>query len=274
MASNADYFAVNQQAWDEMTRIHLRGSDCYPIEQFRQGRCVLREIDVREVGDVSGKRLLHLQCHFGMDTLSWARLGAKVTGVDISDEAIDLARRLACECGLDARFVRCDLYDLPHHLDEPFDIVYTSYGVLAWLGDLPAWARIVARYLKPGGRFCLLEGHPFLQVFSAADDARDFADFRVTAGYFAKGPYRFESQRSYAMEPADPSHEKTECFEWTHTIADIVNALAGAGLRIERMAEYAEHPYQQYLLPMDNTERFAGKQSLLPVVLGVLARKA
>lgn len=265
-------YEANRNLWNTWTPIHER-SRLYALDEFRSGSLSLQSAERELVGDVAGKSLLHLQCHFGMDTLSWARLGACVTGVDISDAAIELAQRLAKEVALAGRFIRCDIYDLPQHLDEQFDIVYTSYGVLAWLSDLPAWARLIARYLRPGGKFYLLEGHPFVQVFTAGADARSFADFRVTNSYFAKGPYRLENERSYAMTPEDPSHAKTECYEWTHTVSDIVNALAGAGLRIERMQEYAEHAYQQYLLPMDNTERFAGQQNLLPVVLGVVASK-
>ena len=164
MESNAEYFATNLQAWDEMTHIHLRGSNCYPIEQFKQGLCVLRDVDRREVGDVTGKRLLHLQCHFGMDTLSWARLGAMVTGIDLSPEAVAAARSLAQQIDMRADFIRCNLYDLRRHLQGQFDIVYTSYGVLYWLPDLDEWARIVAHYLKPGGFFYVADGHPLLAI--------------------------------------------------------------------------------------------------------------
>ncbi len=263
---------ANRNLWNTWTPIHER-SRHYAVDAFRAGGLSLQPAERELLGDVSGKSLLHLQCHFGMDTLSWARLGAKVTGVDISDAAIQAACKLATEVGLPARFIRCDIYDLPRHLDEQFDIVYTSYGVLAWLSDLAAWASLIARCLRPGGRFYLLEGHPFLGVFSASDGARSFADFRVAASYFAKGPHRQENSRSYAMVPEDPAHEKVECYEWTYTISDIVNAVAGAGLRIERMVEYSEHPYQQYLLPMDNTERFAGRQDLLPVVMALVASR-
>lgn len=263
---------ANRTLWNIWTPIHER-SRLYGLAEFRAGGLSLQPQERELVGDVSGKSLLHMQCHFGMDTLSWARLGARVTGVDISDAAIQAACKLATETDLAARFIRCDIYDLPEHLDEQFDIVYTSYGVLAWLSDLRAWAALIARYLRPGGRFYLLEGHPFVGVFDAPDEARCFADFRVANSYFAKGPHCCENSRSYAMVPEDPSHEKIVCYEWTYTISDIVNAIVGAGLRIERMVEYAEHPYQQYLLPMDNTERFAGKQNLLPVVMAVVASK-
>jgi SAM-dependent methyltransferase len=263
---------ANRNLWNVWTPIHQR-SRLYGLDRFRAGESSLQPAEVELLGDVSGKSLLHLQCHFGMDTLSWARLGARVTGVDISDEAIELARRLAAEQALPARFIRCDIYDLPAHLDEQFDIVYTSYGVKAWLSDLPAWGRIIARYLRQTGRFYILEGHPFNHVFAAPKGAQGFEDLRITNSYFDRGPHRYETDWSYAMVPGDPPHKRTECFEWTHTMADIINALAGAGLRIERMQEYAEHPYQQYLLPVEDPAPFAGKKSPLPVVFALVAGK-
>lgn len=242
MASNADYFAVNQQAWDEMTRIHLRGSDCYPIEQFRQGRCVLREIDVREVGDVSGKRLLHLQCHFGMDTLSWARRGAQVTGVDLSPEAIRAAQSLAGQIGVQADFVCCNLYDLREHLQGRFDIVYTSYGALCWLPDLDAWARLIAHYLEDGGFFHIAEGHPLLGIVKEQADGQVW----LKGDYFDTGRARFDG-----TDP-EPDYANPECmqtlpeYEWRHTLGEIVTALASAGLRIEFLHEYRKFGYDLY----------------------------
>ncbi len=127
MESNAEYFAVNQRSWDEITPAHLRGSRYwYPIDEFKRGQCTLRPLELHEVGEVAGKSLLHLQCHFGMDTLSWARRGAKVTGVDFSAEAIRAARSLSREIGVPADFVCCNLYDLRQHLSGQFDIVYTT----------------------------------------------------------------------------------------------------------------------------------------------------
>src|SRR4029077_17046179 len=135
-------------------------SDFYDLASFKQGRNSLQSIEQEELGDVRGRSLLHLQCHFGMDTLSWARLRARVPGADYSEEAITAARSLAAELGLEARFICANLYDLPDVLDEQFDIVVSTYGVLSWLPDLPAWARVVARFLRPGGTFCIVDLHP------------------------------------------------------------------------------------------------------------------
>ena len=156
-----DELELNRVHWDESTRVHLRG-DLYGLETFKAGGCRLHRVELEEVGDVKGKRLLHLQCHFGLDTLSWARHGAIVTGVDFSTESIAAARRLAADTGIEAEFVCCDLYELPEALlsFHSFDIVYTSYGVLCWLPDLAPWAALIAHYLKPGGLFYIAEAHP------------------------------------------------------------------------------------------------------------------
>ena len=130
---------TNRTNWNERTPVHA-ASSFYDVEGFKNGLTTLTDIERREVGNVSGKTLLHLQCHFGMDTMSWSRLGAKATGVDFSDTAIDLARALKEDIGTDARFIRSNVYDLPDVLDEEFDIVFTSYGVLCWLPDLEKWA--------------------------------------------------------------------------------------------------------------------------------------
>src|ERR1041385_6402630 len=122
---------LNRDHWDAATEIHARGN-VYGLEDFKRGACQLHRLEIEELGDVAGKSLLHLQCHFGLDTLSWARRGAKVTGVDISPKAIALARSIASECKIDANFVLCELFDLPNHLSGQFDVVYTSYGVINW----------------------------------------------------------------------------------------------------------------------------------------------
>ena len=160
-----DYLAANNALWEEWTAIH-ETSSFYDLEGFKAGGSRLRTYEVDEVGEVTGKSLLHLQCHFGIDTLSWARLGARVTGADFSDRAIQLARSLAAELGLAATFVCSDLYDLPAVLDEQFDVVYTSHGVLGWLPDLERWAGVVAHFLRPGGVFYLTEIHPVAQAFA------------------------------------------------------------------------------------------------------------
>ena len=147
-----NYINYNQDLWNELTPIHER-SKFYDLEGFRSGKQSLKSIELDELGDVSGKSLLHLQCHFGVDTLSWARKGGIVTGIDFSDASINLAQSLSRELGIKASFFRANIYDLPDILKAEFDIVYTSYGVLAWLPDLKRWAEIIVHYLKRGGFF-------------------------------------------------------------------------------------------------------------------------
>ena len=151
------YMESNRRSWNERTPVHAR-SDFYGIERFKAGATSLLSVELEEMGDVQGKSLLHLQCHFGMDTLSWARLGANVTGADFSDEAIDLARSLSGELGIEAEFVLSNVYSLPDVLEAQYDIVFTSYGVLVWLPDLKPWAEVVAHFLRPGGFFYIVDG--------------------------------------------------------------------------------------------------------------------
>lgn len=228
-----DYMNGNRALWNEMTPIHAR-SAFYDVEGFKRGRITLGNIEREEVGDVSGKSLLHLQCHFGMDTLSWARLGANVTGVDFSDEAIALARSLSQELDISARFIQTNIYDLLDILDEQFDIVFTSQGALPWLPDIERWGQIVARYLKPGGTFYIIEGHPFVLLF---DDAPGITTYQIGYRYFqGPEPLKFEGGGSdYADQSARLTHPS---YEWIHSLDSIVSSLAGAGLHIQFLHEF------------------------------------
>jgi len=153
-----EYIDANRRNWDDRVPIHL-ASDFYDVASFKDGRSTLLPIERAEVGDVSGKTLLHLQCHFGMDTLSWAREGASVTGVDFSGPAVGAARSLASEARIDARFIETDVHKLQDVLSGAFDIVFASYGVLCWLPNLPAWISTAASFLKPGGMLYVIDGH-------------------------------------------------------------------------------------------------------------------
>ncbi len=235
-----EYRRINQAKWDELVGLHA-ASDFYDLDGFRRGHTSLRSLELGEVGEVAGQRLLHLQCHFGLDTLSWARLGAVTTGVDFSGRAIDLARSLADELGIAARFVCADLYDLAEVLEESFDVVYSSYGVLCWLADLPRWAEIVASYLVPGGRFHLVELHPFAATLD--DESEELA---VRFPYFRSSePLRYDRQGSYANPSAVLEH--TVSYSWPSPLGDVVTSLAGAGLQIASLKEYPLAPEQ--LLP-------------------------
>jgi SAM-dependent methyltransferase len=226
------YREANRALWDEWTGINYR-SEFYRVDAFKQGVNKLRPYEMEEVGPVGDKTLLHLQCHFGMDTLCWARLGAQVTGIDFSEAAITQARSLASELGIDARFLSADLYDLPDKLNERFDIVYTSRGVLGWLPDIKGWARVAAHFVKPGGFFYITEVHPVAQVF---DDEEGVTDLRLRFPYFNQAePFVFETQGSYA-DPTATVAQKVE-YGWNHGLGEIVSAIAGAGLQVEFLHE-------------------------------------
>jgi 2-polyprenyl-3-methyl-5-hydroxy-6-metoxy-1,4-benzoquinol methylase len=221
----------NRRWWDQMVPIHA-ASPFYDVERFRAGGLSLDEIERGEVGDVRGQSLLHLQCHFGLGTLSWARLGARVTGVDYSAPAIELARRLAAELGLEARFLCSDLYELPDRLQERFDVVFTSYGVLTWLPDLARWGETVAGLLRPGGRLHLVELHPFAGMF---DD--ETTEVRLRYPYFRGAEaIRIERPGSYAA-PAAPTDLQVT-YSWPAPVSAVLGALVDAGLRIESFREF------------------------------------
>jgi 2-polyprenyl-3-methyl-5-hydroxy-6-metoxy-1,4-benzoquinol methylase len=238
---NERYLAANRDLWDEWTGIH-ESSAFYDLDGFRQGGVRLRDFEIADVGPVEGKTLLHLQCHFGIDTLSWARLGARVTGADFSPKAVDLATRLAAELGIDARFVCSNVYDLPDALEGDFDVVYTSRGVLGWLPDIEAWARVAAHFVKTGGVFYIHEIHPVAQVWQDEDVVP--GELRLHYPYFTSAqPFEFDTQGSYADLEAEVQTPKE--YGWNHSMAEIVSSLASAGLRIDLLREF---PYTEWAM--------------------------
>jgi SAM-dependent methyltransferase len=232
-----DYLKANLASWDEVTSVHV-ASDLYDVEGFKAGRNSLSSIEQAELGPLVGQgtSLLHLQCHFGLDTLSWVRQGATATGMDFSGAAIAKARSLAEELGLSQRatFVQSDLYHLPDVLEGTFDVVFTSWGALIWLADLERWAQIVARYLKPGGVFYIAEFHP--NVFLLADDATP-ESLHIGYPYFQYGvPQRFDEPGDYADPEAKT--QNTVTFEWNHGLGEIIDPLLRSGLRLDFLHEF------------------------------------
>ncbi len=260
------YTQTNHELWNGWARLHVR-SAFYDVAGFKAGKSSLMPIELAEMGDVAGKSLLHLQCHFGLDSLSWARLGAHVTGVDFSDEAIRIARSLSDELGIPARFICSDLFDLPRAFDERFDIVFTSYGVLSWLSDLGRWARVIAHHLSPGGVFYMVEFHPMWNMLDDKDGTRLRYDYFHTAE-----PERFEEQGSYADRDTDFRHAG---YAWVHGLGDIVTALASTGLRIDYLHEF---PYSVYNVAEWLEEREPGRYTVraqtgsIPLLFSILAR--
>jgi SAM-dependent methyltransferase len=221
---------ANQRMWDELAPVHYKS---YGLERLRKGQTLLDEIQLAEIGDVKGKSFLHLQCHIGSDTLSWAQQGAIVTGVDFSEKSIEFARKLAKEIKLDAEFICSNIFDIEKHINKQFDIVYTSQGVLCWLKDIKEWARLIARYLKPGGLFYIMESHPIRNIFNDVKSG----PLEIAYPYF---------HRDQATEWNDDKPDYSDnsfvygkpSYEWTWTLSDIVNSLISAGLIIESLNEY------------------------------------
>lgn len=236
------YFEGNRANWDERVPIHL-ASKSYDMTGFLRGEKQLTRIEREEMGDVRGKRLLHLQCHFGMDTLSWARLGAVVTGLDISPAAIEAANRLAsyAEIG-DARFVVANVYDAPEALGgETFDVVYTGIGALNWLPDIDAWAQVVAACVAPGGRFYILECHP---VLWSLDNTREDEALILKYPYFETAEPGYVADDALTYTDGPPLTESPVSYEWNHGLGEIIDALLRAGLRLDFVHEHREVPWQ------------------------------
>jgi len=266
-----EHMEANRRHWDEVVPLHV-ASQFYDVASFKAGASTLKEVELAELGPVRGKTLLHVQCHFGMDTLSWAREGAIVTGVDFSTEALESASRLAGELGIDAHWVHSNVYDLRDNLDEQFDIVFTSYGVLSWMPDIPRWASTVAHFVKPGGTFYIVEFHPFSMIF---DDAGGVEDLNVRYPYFPLAePLKWDGEGTYAA--AAPGLQHRDTYNWPYTLGDVVTSLLGAGLRVEFLHEFPFSTYQ--FLPIthvapDGTVRLARHDGSIPLMFSIKATK-
>ncbi|GGS68620.1 class I SAM-dependent methyltransferase [Nonomuraea spiralis] len=224
-----DYLEINRANWNARVPVHV-GSDFYDVEGFRKGHDPLRPFELAEVGEVAGRRLAHLQCHFGLDTLAWARRGAEVTGLDFSEAAVEEARAIAADCGIPATFVTADVYDAARALGgRTYDIVYTGVGALVWLPDLARWAATVASLLAPGGFLYLAEFHP------VADVLDDETGTTVTYDYFARGPHVWEDVHSYTGS-GELDHPTSVQFQ--HGLGEVVSAVAAAGLRLDFLHEH------------------------------------
>ncbi|MET0972248.1 MAG: class I SAM-dependent methyltransferase [Thermoleophilaceae bacterium] len=228
---------VNRAFWDERVPIHT-ASDFYDVEAFKAGELTLEPFEIEELGDVRDRTLVHLQCHFGLDTLSWARRGARVTGLDFSAPAVEAARELAAQIGVDAEFVTADVYDAVKALGgRRFDVVYTGGGALNWLPDLPRWAGVVSDLIEPGGVLYLSEFHPFQWVFGDED-------LTVEYDYFHRRLDFDDYPGTYADPTAKTEHNRTE--EWSHALADVITAVIDAGLVLEQLHEHEHTSFERW----------------------------
>jgi SAM-dependent methyltransferase len=260
------YFDANRALWAARTAAHLP-SDFYDVAAFRAGAESLREIELAEVGDVAGRSLLHLQCHFGQDTLAWARRGAVVTGLDFSAEAIAAARALTTDLALAAEFVEANVYDAPAAVGgRQFDIVFTSYGVLGWLPDVSRWAVAAAACVAPGGFLYIAEFHPVIWMFD-----NDFQ--KVQYAYSNAGVIEEIEIGTYADQAAPITHPS---FTWNHGLGEVVSALISAGLEIEFLHEFDFSPWNclsQMVEVGPNRFQIRGMEGKLPMVYSIRARK-
>lgn len=260
-----DYLEINRSSWNAKVEPHLK-SDFYFVDEFLKGRTSLNSIELEMIGDIAGKDILHLQCHFGQDSISLSRMGAKVTGIDLSDKAIEAAKNLAKKCCTDTEFICTDIYELPNVLDKKFDIVFTSYGTIGWLPDLDKWAKIVSHFLKPGGKFYFVEFHPVVWMY---DD--DFT--HVKYNYFNTGSITETYEGTYADKEADLVQDYVM---WNHPTSEVLNSLIQNGLQINRFDEFNWTPYASFR----HTEEFEkGKYRIpqfgdkIPIVFAVEATK-
>lgn len=263
------YIESNKSLWNELTEIHKEENNIYSIKDFKSGKNTLSRTEIKELGNISGKKILHLQCHFGLDTLSLAREGAKVTGVDFSEKSINLAKSLSKETGIPAKFICSDIYNLSRVLKEKFDIVFTSYGVLLWLPDLKRWAKTIFYFLKPKGFFYIIEGHPFSMILRINKNENLY----VKKSYFSHiNPREEKRGRDYARKRKKVNGT---AYTWNHSISEIINSLIKARLKIDYLHEFPfsrESHYPTMELKKKGWQ-FKNKKEIIPLMFSIKATK-
>ena len=265
MNSENNYIDINRQSWNNRTDTHLK-SDFYDLDNFLKGKSSLHDIELDLLGDIKGRNILHLQCHFGQDSVSLSRLGANVTGVDLSDKAIESAKQIAKETDSNAKFICCDIYDLPNHLEEKFDIVFTSYGTIGWLPDLDKWAKIISQFLKPNGQFVFVEFHPVVWMF---DDNFDKIGYR----YFNSGAILETESGTYADKKADITQMYVM---WNHSLSEVVNNLIKNDLEINSLDEFGYSPYNCFSKTIEiepKRYRIEHLENKIPMVYAITATR-
>ena len=260
-----NYIEINRDSWNAKVEHHLK-SDFYFVDEFVNGRTSLNSIELDLLGDISGKEILHLQCHFGQDSIALARLGAKVTAMDLSDKAIEAARELNGKCWTDVEFIISDIYDLPDVLDKKFDLVFTTYGVIGWLPDLSKWAKVISHFLKPRGEFIFVEFHPVIWMF---DD--DFTHIKYN--YFNEKAIVENYEGTYADKSANISQQYVM---WNHSTSEVLNSLLSENMEIKIFNEYDWSPYPcfQHIEKIEERKyRIPQFGNKVPHVFSVVAQK-
>lgn len=260
-----DYIDINKKLWNQKTEIHY-DSDFYDVNSFINGKDSLNPIEIGLLGDIKGKNILHLQCHFGQDTISLSRHGASATGVDFSENAIEKAKQLNATLGTNAKFIQSDIYKLPEILQDKFDIIFTSYGVIGWLPDMSEWAKIINQFLKPRGEFIMVEFHPVVWMFSY-----DFK--RIEFNYMDSAPIIEELEGTYTDRDAQIK-EKSIC--WNHGLSNVLDSLIKTGLTIIDFKEYNYSPYDCFenTVKIDEGKfKIKGLEDKIPMVYSLKAIK-
>jgi SAM-dependent methyltransferase len=250
--SELETFKLNRLSWDERVEAHWQ-SAMYQrhVDDLRAGRPCVQDYVLEAVGDVAGLSLVHLQCHMGMETLSWAKLGADAVGLDFSQPAIDKANLLRDELKLNAEFVCANVYDAAETIGRTFDRVFISVGAICWLPDIERWARVVASLLKPGGQLYMNESHPFTDVFEDADKDANPQGIEVKYPYLNAGGIMFDEPGTYADPGARFKHTKS--IDHLHTIGSVINALIAAGLVIDGLHESAHCMWPRFKTMTETT---------------------
>lgn len=265
MNKEENYIEINRQSWNNKTNIHIK-SEFYDLDNFMKGNSSLNDIELDLFGDLNLKKVLHLQCHFGQDTISINRMGAEITGVDFSDRAIQSAKQIAKETNSTASFICCDIYDLPNHLDQQFDIIYTSYGVIGWLPDLDKWASIISKFLKPNGKLIFVEFHPVVWMFDSNFE-------KIFYRYFNSGAIIESESGTYADKSAEITQEY---ITWNHSISEVINSLIKNGLQIDQFNEYDYSPYNCFNKTSETEPkkyRIKHLENKIPMVYSIVATK-
>jgi 2-polyprenyl-3-methyl-5-hydroxy-6-metoxy-1,4-benzoquinol methylase len=268
-----DHIDINLRTWDERASIHARDTTGdYMLQRFRAGEDALHEIEAAELGDIRGKRVLHLQCHIGRDTLCLARRGADVTGLDFSSAALDVARRLSEQTGLNANFVQGTVDQAPRLTPGPFDLVFITWGTICWLPDMAAWAKVIASVLAPGGELYFADAHPAFNVLEeSAAGLVVTHDFQTPA----ERPLQFNNETTYTGDKTILSHQATR--EWIHSLSAVIGGLIGAGLTITMFREHDVLPWRglPILVPAsDRLWRLPDGHPRIPLSYSLRAKKA
>jgi SAM-dependent methyltransferase len=265
MTTNNDYLSINKNSWNSRVESHL-ASEFYDVPGFLAGKSSLNNIELALLGDVKGKNILHLQCHFGQDTISLQRLGAQATGIDLSDKSIETANDLARQTNTSPTFFCCDVYDVPNKVEQQFDIVFTSYGTIGWLPDLDKWAKVIVSRLKPGGQFIMADFHPVVWMF---DDC--FKE--IGYNYFNTGEIAETENGTYADRDAPI---KVQYIGWNHSMSEILNSLIRNGMELKQFNEFDYSPYNCF---KETVEFEPGKfrikhlDNKIPMVYSLVAAK-